>query len=40
MEKIEAIINVVTYKKINTILTATVLLIIGFVIGFMMVKLA
>lgn len=40
MKKLEAVIDVVTRRKLNTVLTISGLLIFGYVIGFLMIKLA
>lgn len=40
MKKIEAVIDVVTSRKLNTFLTVSGLLVFGYVIGFLMIKLA
>ena len=40
MKKIAAVIDVVTSRKRNTFLTVSGLLVFGYVIGFLMIKLA
>ena len=40
MEKIEEVINVVTNRKRNIVITSLVLFIIGYIVGFVSIKLA
>lgn len=40
MKKIEAVLDVVTRTKLNTFLTVSTLLLIGYVLGFVMIKIA